>query len=164
MDNIKTVYVAGGCFWGLEELFRHEMGVIDTEVGYTGGTNANPSYKNHPGHAEALAVTYDVSLTSYATILDFFFRIHDPTTLNRQGNDKGESYRSAIFYQDDEELAVAERMIATVNASELFKNPVVTTLEKFTQFYSAETYHQDYLKNNPGGYTCHYVRTSKSLL
>ena len=159
-----TIYLAGGCFWGLEELFREEPGVIDTEVGYTGGDNDNPDYYNHPGHAEALAITYDTEKTTYAAILDFFFRIHDPTTVNRQGNDVGASYRSAIFYQNDEELATAKEVIDTVNESGLYRNPVATTLEKFTKFNTAEDYHQDYLQKNPGGYTCHYVRTDESLI
>lgn len=160
----KVAYLAGGCFWGLEELFREQPGVVDTEVGYTGGENDNPNYENHPGHAEALAITYDTEKTSYRKILDFFFRVHDPTTLNRQGNDVGSSYRSAIFYQDEDELKTAKSMIETVNAAGLYKNPVVTSLEKFTKFYSAEEYHQDYLRKNPGGYTCHYVRTDESLI
>jgi peptide-methionine (S)-S-oxide reductase len=160
----KTIYIAGGCFWGLEELFREEPGVTDTEVGYTGGDNENPDYSNHPGHAEALAITYDTDQTTYAAILDFFFRIHNPTTLNRQGNDTGSSYRSAIFYQDDEELQTAQAMIEKVNQSGLYKDPVVTSLEPYTKFYSAEEYHQDYLQKNPGGYTCHYVRSEQSLI
>jgi peptide-methionine (S)-S-oxide reductase len=160
----KTMYLAGGCFWGLEELFREQPGITDTEVGYTGGDNADPDYHNHPGHAEALAITYDTEQTTYAAILDFFFRIHDPTTLNRQGNDRGSSYRSAIFYQNDEELQTAKDMIQKVNDSALYKNPVVTTLEKLATFYTAEAYHQDYLQNNPGGYTCHYIRSEESIL
>ena len=160
----KTIYLAGGCFWGLEELFREQPGVLDTEVGYTGGDNENPDYQNHPGHAEALAITYDSDKTNYMAILDFFFRIHDPTTLNRQGNDVGSSYRSAIFYQNEEELKTAKSMIQKVNESGLYENPVVTSLEKFTKFYTAEAYHQDYLRKNPGGYTCHYVRTEQSLI
>jgi peptide-methionine (S)-S-oxide reductase len=160
----KTIYLAGGCFWGLEELFREQQGVINTEVGYTGGDNDNPDYQNHPGHAEALAITYDTEKTTYASILDFFFRVHDPTTLNRQGNDTGSSYRSAIFYQDNEELKTAQAMIKTVDASGLYKNPVVTSLEPYSKFYSAEDYHQDYLQKHPGGYTCHYVRSEESLL
>ncbi len=164
MNTHRTIYLAGGCFWGLEELFREQPGIIATEIGYTGGDNKNPDYSNHPGHAEALAITYDTNKTNYMTILDFFFRIHDPTTLNRQGNDTGSSYRSAIFYQDEKELHTAQDIIQKVNHSGLYKNPVVTTLEKFTTFYTAEAYHQDYLQHNPGGYTCHYVRTEKSLL
>src|SRR5208282_3257760 len=107
----KVIYLAGGCFWGLEELFREEPGVIDTEVGYSGGTNKDPDYQNHPGHAETLAITYDDTKTSFKKLLDFFFRIHDPTTMNRQGNDIGSSYRSAIFYQNDNELKEAKEMI-----------------------------------------------------
>jgi peptide-methionine (S)-S-oxide reductase len=160
----KTIYLAGGCFWGLEELFREQPGVTDTEVGYTGGKNDNPTYENHPDHAETLAITYDTDKTTYAKILDFFFRIHDPTTKDRQGNDIGSSYRSAIFYQDDEELKTAKDVIDMVNKSKLYKNPVVTTLEPLKHFYTAESYHQDYLQHNPGGYTCHYVRTDASLL
>jgi peptide-methionine (S)-S-oxide reductase len=160
----RTIYLAGGCFWGLEELFREEPGVINTEVGYAGGDNDNPDYYNHPGHAEALAITYDTDKTTYAAILDFFFRIHDPTTVNRQGNDVGSSYRSAIFYQNDEELTTAKEVIDMVNRSGLYRKSVVTTLEKFTKFYTAEDYHQDYLRKNPGGYTCHYVRTEESLI
>ena len=162
--NMKTAYLAGGCFWGLEDLFREQPGVTDTEVGYSGGENSNPTYQSHPGHAEALAITYDPTKTTFEALLDFFFRIHDPTTRNRQGNDVGSSYRSAIFYQDDDELHAAESVIEKVNRSKLYKHPVVTSLEKFTAFYSAEEYHQDYLRKNPGGYTCHYVRTDTSLL
>lgn len=160
----KTIYLAGGCFWGLEELFREQPGVIDTEVGYSGGTNSNPTYEFHPGHAEALAITYDTGATNYANILDFFFRIHNPTTRNRQGNDVGDSYRSAIFYQDEDELKTAQQVIDKVNTSKLYDDPVVTSLEKFDHFWSAEDYHQDYLQKHPGGYTCHYVRTENSLL
>lgn len=163
MTKQITVYLAGGCFWGLEELFRDQTGVINTEVGYTGGDNSNPNYHNHPGHAEALAITYDTSKTSYASILDFFFRIHDPTTRNQQGNDVGSSYRSAIFYSNDKELQIALKMIKKVNQSGLYKQPLVTSLEKFTTFYPAETYHQDFLRKNPGGYTCHYLRTDKTF-
>jgi peptide-methionine (S)-S-oxide reductase len=161
--SIKQAVFAGGCFWGMEELFRTEPGVIDTEVGYTGGDNENPTYENHPGHAEALKITYDDTITSYTELLDFFFRIHDPTTKNRQGNDVGSSYRSAIFYANDEERSIAEKMILATNASKLYKNPVVTTLEPLTKFYPAEGYHQDYLRKHPGGYTCHFVRTHQPL-
>jgi len=156
--------LAGGCFWGLEELFRDQPGVVDTEAGYTGGINENPTFEFHPGHAEALRITYDPALTSYGQLLDFFFRIHDPTTKDRQGNDVGSSYRSAIFYASDEERAKAESMITVVNASGLYVGPVVTTLEKLDDFYSAEEYNQDYLQKNPGGYTCHYVRSDEPLL
>ena len=164
MSTNKTIYLAGGCFWGLEELFREQAGVVDTVVGYTGGENKDPDYQNHPGHAEALAITYDPKKTTYAALLDFFFRIHNPTTLNRQVNDVGASYRSAIFYQDGEELKIAKSMIEKVDESGLYDEPAITRLEPFSEFYSAEEYHQDYLRKNPGGYTCHYVRSEKSLI
>lgn len=153
----KKAYFAGGCFWGLEELFRQQEGIIAIEAGYTGGENKNPTYENHPGHAEALEITYDSEKTSYQKLLDFFFQIHNPTTLNRQGNDIGSSYRSAIFYQNEEERKEAEDFIDLVNRSGRWPNPVVTTLEPFTEFYKAEEYHQDYLQKNPGGYTCHAI-------
>jgi peptide-methionine (S)-S-oxide reductase len=154
----KTAYLAGGCFWGLEELFREEKGVLKTTAGYTGGENENPTYENHPGHAEALEIIYDDEQTNFENLLDFFFRIHDPTTLNRQGNDIGSSYRSAIFYQNKDEKSVAQKFIEKVNESGRWSSPVVTSLEPLTKFYSAEEYHQDYLRKNPGGYTCHYER------
>ena len=153
----ETAILAGGCFWGLEDLVRNEPGVLDTEVGYTGGQNDHPTYQNHPGHAEALQITYDPDVTSYKRILDFFFQVHNPTTLNRQGNDRGTSYRSAIFYKNEEEKKTAEEMIEIVNDSGRWPNRVVTTLEPFTQFWPAEGYHQDYLVKNPGGYTCHRI-------
>ena len=156
-SQIKKAYLAGGCFWGLEDLFRDLPGVIDTEAGYTGGENDHPTYRNHPGHAEALEVTYDPAVIDYRHILDFFFQIHNPTTLNQQGNDMGTSYRSAIFYQNDEEKQVATEMIELVNESERWPDPVVTTLEPFTTFWPAEEEHQDYLKKHPGGYTCHAI-------
>lgn len=158
------IVVAGGCFWGLEDLIREQVGVLDTEVGYTGGINENPDYRNHPGHAEAVKIVYDNEQTTLENIFDFFFRIHDPTTKDRQGNDVGSSYRSAIFYANDEQKAVAERMIEMVNASGLYQGTVQTTLEPLKTFYDAEDYHQDYLRKNPGGYTCHYVRSDKSIL
>ena len=153
---MKAVF-AGGCFWGLEDLIREIPGVLDTEVGYTGGENPDPTYEHHPGHAEAVEITYDPEKLTYRELLDFFFRYHNPTTLNRQGNDIGSSYRSAIFYATPEEKAEAEAFITIVNASGRWKDPVVTTLEPLTTFYPAEGYHQDYLKKNPGGYTCHAV-------
>jgi peptide-methionine (S)-S-oxide reductase len=161
---MKIIYLAGGCFWGMEELFRAQPGVVDTEVGYTGGENDNPDYHNHPGHAETLAITYDEKKTSFKDLLDFFFRIHNPTTLNRQGNDVGSSYRSAIFYQNDDELKIAKEAIKKLDSSGFYDKPVVTSLEKFKKFYSAEAYHQDYLQKNPGGYTCHFIRTDKHLI
>lgn len=153
----KKAYLAGGCFWGLEDLFRDLSGVIETEAGYTGGQNEYPTYEDHPGHAEALEITYDPEKIDYKHILDFFFQIHNPTTKDRQGNDVGTSYRSAIFYQDEEEKRIAEEMIGIVNASGRWEDPVVTTLEPFERFWPAEEYHQEYLQKNPGGYTCHAV-------
>jgi peptide-methionine (S)-S-oxide reductase len=153
----KKAVFAGGCFWGLEDLLRSQPGVIDTEVGYTGGKNDNPTYEYHPEHAEAVEITYDPRETSYKQLLDFFFQIHNPTTLNQQGNDKGTSYRSAIFYANEEEKRIAEEMIEIVDASERWHDPVVTTLEPLKRFWAAEPHHQDYLVKNPGGYTCHAV-------
>lgn len=153
----KKAYLAGGCFWGLQDLIRSQSGVITTEVGYTGGTNENPSYQDHPGHAEAVEVEYDPEITNYRHLLDFFFQIHNPTTLNQQGNDKGVSYRSAIFYGNEEEKKIAEEMIELVNDSERWADPVVTTLEPLGRFWTAEDYHQDYLIKNPRGYTCHAI-------
>ena len=158
---IKHAYLAGGCFWGIEELMRQQTGVVRTRVGYTGGTNDNPTYENHPGHAEAIEITYDDTKTSYDALLDYFFRIHDPTTLNRQGNDVGSSYRSAIFYANAAEKQQARDFIEKVSASGRWKNPVVTALEPLKKFYSAEEYHQDYLQKNPAGYTCHFERFGK---
>ncbi len=154
---IKKAYLAGGCFWGLEELLRTQPGIISTEAGYCGGKNENPTYRDHPGHAESLEIEYDDTVTSYKKILDFFFQIHNPTTLNQQGNDKGTSYRSAIFYANDEEKAVAQEMIEIVNESGRWDNPVVTTLEPLTRFWPAEPEHQDYLQRFPSGYTCHAI-------
>jgi peptide-methionine (S)-S-oxide reductase len=159
----KHAVFAGGCFWGMEELVRALPGVISTEVGYTGGENADPTYENHPGHAEVLQIEYDPSKITYRELLDFFFRVHDPTTLNRQGNDTGTSYRSAIFYANDIEKAEAEKFIDLVNASGRWPKPVATTLEPLTTFYPAEGYHQDYLQKNPDGYTCHFVRFGSYL-
>jgi len=154
---IQKAYLAGGCFWGLEELMRSQPGIISIAAGYTGGENENPTYQNHPGHAEALEIEYDTELTSFWNLLDFFFQIHNPTTLNQQGNDKGTSYRSTIFYQNDEELKKAQDFIQIVNDSKRWNSSVVTTLEEFTRFWPAEEYHQDYLQKNPGGYTCHAI-------
>lgn len=153
----KQAVIAGGCFWGLEDLIRTLPGIIDTEVGYCGGKNDHPTYEFHPGHAEAIQVTYDPNVLTYQRLLDFFFQIHNPTTLNQQGNDRGTSYRSAIFYTSEEERTTAEEMIAIVNESGRWDNPVVTTLEPLTRFWPAEAYHQDYLEKNPGGYTCHAI-------
>lgn len=162
--NLHTIYLAGGCFWGVEELMRDQSGVIDTEVGYMGGDNDNPTYRNHPGHAEAVAVTYNTDVISFKQLLDFFFRIHDPTTKNRQGHDIGDSYRSAIFYSSDDEKRAAEAVIAAVDNSSLYDDPVATTLEPFDAWWPAEDYHQDYLQKNPGGYSCHFLRSEKSII
>lgn len=154
---IKKAYFAGGCFWGLQDLIRKQSGIVKTSVGYTGGSVENPNYHNHEGHAEAVEIEYDTEKTSYKKLLDFFFQIHNPTTLNQQGNDKGTSYRSAIFYGNEMELKEAENFIDIVNKSKRWKDQVVTTLEPFKKFYLAEDYHQDYLVKNPGGYTCHAI-------
>jgi|TARA_R110000868_G_scaffold191790_2_gene436041 peptide-methionine (S)-S-oxide reductase len=158
MAALKKAYIAGGCFWGMEDLFRVRPGIKDTEVGYIGGTNEHPTYQNHPGHAEGIELTYDATETSFKEILDYFFRIHNPTTVNRQGNDLGSSYRSTIFYQNDEEKNIAKEVIAIVNASGRWEANVVTTLEPYTTFWPAEPEHQDYLVRKPNGYTCHFER------
>lgn len=163
MESTKKAYIAGGCFWGMEELFRGRTGVTDTEVGYIGGKNEFPTYEEHPGHAEALEITYDPTKTSYKELLDYFFRVHDPTTLDRQGNDRGASYRSALFIQDEHEKATALEIINIVNASGRWQGEVVTALEPFTRFWPAEQYHQDYLIKNPNGYTCHFERFGSYL-
>lgn len=158
MEKYKKAYIAGGCFWGMEELFRTREGIIDTEVGYQGGENENPTYKYHPGHAEGIELTYDPSITSFREILDYFYRIHNPTTIDRQGNDRGSSYRSAIFIQNEEEQKIAEEVIEIVNRSGRWDGKVVTTLEPFSPFWPAEPEHQDYLLRTPNGYTCHFER------
>ena len=152
---MNSLYLAGGCFWGLEALLRTQPGVIDTEVGYCGGENDNPTYSFHPGHAETVRVDYDPLVTSAKALLEYFFSIHNPTTINQQGNDKGSAYRSVIFVQSEEERALAQEVIQRVNQSHVWKDPVVTTLEPFTVFHPAEPEHQDYLERNPHGYTCH---------
>ncbi|MCG2613275.1 peptide-methionine (S)-S-oxide reductase MsrA [Terrimonas sp. NA20] len=158
MSNYKKAYIAGGCFWGMEELFRTQPGVIDTEVGYIGGQNDHPTYRNHPGHAEGIEIVYDPAATNFTRILDFFFRVHDPTTVDRQGNDIGSSYRSAIFFQNEEEKTEAEKMIKLVDASGRWPGNAVTTLEPYSTFWPAEEEHQDYLVKRPNGYTCHFER------
>lgn len=153
----KKIVLAGGCFWGLEDLIREQPGVVNTEVGYTGGEVENPTYENHKGHAEAVLIEYDSEKTSYKNLLNFFFQIHNPTTPNQQGNDVGTSYRSAIFYGNEEEKKEGENFIDIVNKSKCWPMPVVTTLELLGKFYKAEEHHQDYLVKNPGGYTCHAI-------
>lgn len=159
----KKAILAGGCFWGVQELIRRQPGVIGTRVGYTGGENANATYRNHAGHAEAVEITYDPELTDYRALLEFFFQIHDPTTKNRQGNDVGTSYRSAIFYTDDEQKRVAVDTIADVEASGLWPGKVVTEVTPAGDFWGAEPEHQDYLQRYPSGYTCHFVRPGWKL-
>ena len=154
---IKTIVLGGGCFWGLQELIRKQPGVVSTRVGYAGGSVDNPTYENHYGHAEVVEISYDTDATELKNILDFFFRVHNPTTLNQQGNDRGASYRSVIFYANEDERQEAEKFIELVNQSKRWPDPVVTTLEPFTKFFEAEDYHQDYLQKNPAGYTCHAV-------
>ena len=156
--NTKKAYIAGGCFWGMEDLFRTRKGILDTEVGYQGGKNDNPTYRNHPGHAEGIELTFDADQTSFREILDYFFRIHNPTTIDQQGNDVGSSYRSTIFIQNEEEQKVAEEVIAIVNDSGRWEGDAVTTLEPFSTFWPAEPNHQDYLVKQPNGYTCHFER------
>lgn len=158
MENLNKAYIAGGCFWGMEDLFRVRPGVKDTEVGYLGGQNENPTYDNHPGHAEAIEITYDPNEISFKELLDYFFRVHDPTTVDSQGNDRGSSYRSAIFIQDEQEREVANEVFKIVNDSGRWLGEVVTTLEPYTKFWAAEEYHQDYLIKSPNGYTCHFER------
>ena len=158
MTDFKKAYIAGGCFWGMEDLFRVRKGIKDTEVGYIGGENENPTYRNHPGHAEGIELTYDPSEVSFAEILDYFYRIHNPTTVDRQGNDLGASYRSAIFFQNEDEKKVAEEMIAVLDESKKWEGKTVTTLEPYSTFWPAEPEHQDYLVRVPNGYTCHFER------
>ena len=155
---MKKAYIAGGCFWGMEDLFRVRPGIVDTEVGYIGGENENPSYKYHPGHAEGIELTYDETVTDFREILDYFFRIHNPTTVDQQGNDRGSSYRSAIFIQNEEEREIAEEVIKIVDESNRWEAKAVTTLEPIAEFWQAEPEHQDYLVRNPSGYTCHFER------
>lgn len=164
MNTYKKAYIAGGCFWGMEDLYRKQPGIIDTEVGYIGGSNNNPTYKNHPGHAEGIELTYNPEITSFKKILDYFFRIHNPTTVDRQGNDIGSSYRSAIFFQNEDEKQMAKEMITIVNASNKWNDKVATTLEPYTTFWPAEPEHQDYLLRKPNGYTCHFERDFGSFL
>jgi len=154
----QVATLAGGCFWGMEDLLRQQPGVIATEVGYTGGSVANATYRNHEGHAEAVRIEFDPSQTSFAVLLRFFFRMHDPTTRNRQGNDLGSSYRSAIFYHDAEQQRIAEQVKAEVDAGGKWSRPLVTEIVPAGPWWRAEEEHQDYLVKNPGGYTCHWVR------
>jgi len=156
--NTERAILAGGCFWGMQELIRHMKGVISTRVGYSGGDVANATYRNHGTHAEAIEVIFDPAKLSYRELLEFFFQIHDPTTKNRQGNDTGLSYRSAIYYTSPEQEKIAEDTIADVEASALWPGKVVTEVEPAGDFWEAEPEHQDYLQHYPSGYTCHFAR------
>jgi len=157
-EAMEKAVLAGGCFWGMEDLFRKQPGVVSTRVGYTGGDVPDATYRDHAGHAEAIEIVFDPELTSYRELLGFFFQIHDPTTVNRQGNDVGTSYRSAIFYLDDEQRRIAEDTIAEVDSSGLWPGKVVTEVAPAGPFWEAEPEHQDYLERYPNGYTCHFVR------
>lgn len=159
----ETAILAGGCFWGMQDLLRRYPGVLSTRVGYTGGDVANATYRNHGTHAEAIEIKFDPSQISYRQILEFFFQIHDPTTKNRQGNDIGTSYRSAIYYINDQQKQVAEDTVADVEASGLWPGKVVTEISPAGPFWEAEPEHQDYLERYPNGYTCHFPRPDWKL-
>ncbi|MBC2677874.1 MULTISPECIES: peptide-methionine (S)-S-oxide reductase MsrA [Pseudomonas] len=159
----ETALLAGGCFWGMQDLIRRYPGVLQTRVGYSGGDVANATYRNHGTHAEAIEIVFDPSVIGYRQILEFFFQIHDPSTANRQGNDVGLSYRSAIFYNTEEQKRVALETIADVDASDLWPGKVVTELAPAGDFWEAEPEHQDYLERIPNGYTCHFVRPDWKL-
>jgi peptide-methionine (S)-S-oxide reductase len=159
----EKALLAGGCFWGVEELIRNLPGVLSTTVGYTGGDVPHATYHNHGTHAEAIMIVFDPEQLSYRKLLEFFFQIHDPTTLNRQGNDYGTSYRSAIFYLSEEQKKVANELIAVLSAENIFSRPIVTEVVPATDFWDAEEAHQDYLQKNPGGYTCHFIRPDWAL-
>lgn len=162
MVKTEVAVLGGGCFWGVEDLIRNLDGVIETSVGYSGGESTNPRYEEvktgRTGHAEVIRIEFDPTKISFEALLQQFFRLHDPTTLNQQGGDRGTQYRSVIFYQNDEQKRTAEGVIQKVNQSGKWKNPVVTELSAAKPYYLAEDYHQDYLVKNPNGYTCHYWR------
>jgi peptide-methionine (S)-S-oxide reductase len=159
----ETAILAGGCFWGMQDLIRRYPGVISTRVGYTGGDVPNATYRNHGTHAEAIEIVFDPAKMTYRKLLEFFFQIHDPTTLNRQGNDRGTSYRSAIFYNSEEQKRTAVDTIADVEASGLWPGKVVTEVASAGPFWEAEPEHQDYLEHYPNGYTCHFIRPDWKL-
>ena len=156
----ETAILAGGCFWGMQDLIRRQPGILATRVGYTGGDVPNATYRNHGSHAEGIEIIFDPAITSYRRILEYFFQIHDPTTPNRQGNDRGPSYRSAIYYLNEEQHRVALDTIADVNASGLWPGRVVTEVDPAGDFWQAEPEHQDYLERIPNGYTCHFPRAN----
>ena len=159
----QRAVLAGGCFWGMQDLIRRQTGVLRTRVGYTGGDVPNATYRNHGTHAEGIEIIFDDTQTSYRALLEFFFQIHDPTTKNRQGNDIGMSYRSAIYYVDEEQKTEALRTIADVDASGIWPAKVVTEVEPVGDFWEAEPEHQDYLERHPNGYTCHFPRPNWTL-
>jgi peptide-methionine (S)-S-oxide reductase len=164
MSNYSTAILAGGCFWGMQDLIRKQPGVVSTRVGYSGDPNVpNATYRNHGTHAEAIEIIFDPEQTDFRTLLEFFFQVHDPTTKNRQGNDIGTSYRSAIFYLDEEQKRIALETIADVEASGLWPGKVVTEVSPAGDFWEAEPEHQDYLERYPSGYTCHFVRPDWKL-
>jgi len=162
-DRTEKAILAGGCFWGMQDLIRRRPGVLSTRVGYTGGDVPNATYRNHGSHAEAIEIIFDPTQASYRDLLEFFFQVHDPTTKNRQGNDIGMSYRSAIYYTSDDQKRIAEDTIADVNASGLWPGQVVTEVAPAGPFWEAEPEHQDYLEKYPNGYTCHYPRPNWKL-
>lgn len=162
-QKLERAVLAGGCFWGVQDLLRKYAGVISTRVGYTGGDVPNATYRNHGTHAEAIEILFDPARISYRTLLEYFFQIHDPTTLDRQGNDRGSSYRSAIYYTNEEQRRIAEDTIADVNASGLWPGKVVTEVAPVSSFWEAEPEHQDYLERLPNGYTCHFIRPNWRL-
>ena len=159
----ERIILAGGCFWGMQDLFRQQPGVVSTRVGYSGGEVANATYRNHGNHAEAIEIIIDTNKTSFKDMLRFFFQIHDPTTENRQGNDTGTSYRSAIFYTSEAQKEIAEQVIKAANESGFWNSEVVTELSPAGDFWEAEPEHQDYLERYPDGYTCHFVRNEWQL-
>ena len=161
--EIEKAILAGGCFWGVEELLRDLPGVTSTVVGYTGGEVRNATYQNHGGHAEAIEIGFDPVQLSFEQLLEFFFQIHDPTTKNRQGNDRGTSYRSAIFYLNESQKETAKKLIEKMNASGKWPGPIVTEVVAASDFWNAEEEHQDYLRKNPYGYTCHFIRPEWKL-
>jgi peptide-methionine (S)-S-oxide reductase len=158
MMSYGKAILAGGCFWGMQDLIRKQPGVVSTRVGYTGGNTPSATYRNHGTHAEAIEISYDPARTDFRTLLEFFFQIHDPTTKDRQGNDVGTSYRSAIFYLDEKQKHIALETIADVEASSLWPGKVVTEVSPAGEFWEAEPEHQDYLERYPNGYTCHFIR------
>lgn len=162
-DSIQRAILAGGCFWGMQDLLRRHSGVLSTRVGYTGGATPDATYRNHGTHAEAIEIVFDRELIRYRALLEIFFQIHDPTTMNRQGNDVGASYRSAIFYLNDEQKRIAQDTIIDVDASGLWPAKVVTEVTPAGLFWEAEPEHQDYLEHYPNGYTCHFVRPAWKL-